>query len=377
MGSTKDIGKVPNSVQEKYGSNLAVFNTSNRFSVFDLKEYITDEIPFKGDALCMQAAHAFEILEERGIRTHYKGVLDHEDNLVKVHELTEPSNRMVFTPFFYYDNNVSFNEPTKSYVYSFFERQRGKLNNYIILLEWVFRNGAPEGSSLFRKTIPQWVSSNDTKSIDSFLKRTGLSQLPKPGELFIHPIYDLYTKAEPEDRFVGNDAEYSEALRISGLSRKQFDEVWAADKKATKILADYLRSVGIICYDGKKEWAWSDGPVLSDYVSTMDEERWMRKGRQISKEFLRLYMEKTSNDFYRHIIECKDKAREHGVRDFRVLLQKEVPSYPRYILRMAGELYAAVTDFILQSDLFHNKYGIRHLDEYLSEIDGLEKELNA
>lgn len=377
MGSAKDVIELPEEVKAILGPGYKAFLTLNKFSVFDLKDYIKDKIPLKDFSLCMQTAKAFEILEDNGIKTHYGGLLDENNKVIRINDLGRPSNKLVFKFYDFLDDKVVYNKDRGTYDYSFFEKNRGKIDKYVILIEWVFRNGAPEGSSLFRKTFPKWLAEEDTASIERFLRRTGLTELPKPGDMFKKTIYDFWTKAEPEDRFVGDDEDYEEAYIISGLTRDQFLEVEEADKRATKILAAYLKSVGIEDYDGKKEWAWDDGPVLVDFACTVDEDRWLRKKRQISKELLRLYMEKRNPKFYKHLNECKAEAKELRREDFRELLKMEVPRYPKHILELVGKTYAAATDIVTKNNMFGDIYGVEPLDNYLGEIDKVVAELKA
>lgn len=94
MGSVKDIIDLPNEVNVL---GAKVFKTSNRFSIFDLKEYIEDVIPLKDISLCMQAAFTFELLEFSGVKTHYLGLLDEDNKVVKINDLKKPSNRVKST----------------------------------------------------------------------------------------------------------------------------------------------------------------------------------------------------------------------------------------------------------------------------------------
>lgn len=381
MGSVKDIVDLPEGAvlpkQYDPSKGYKACDTSDRFSVFDLKDYLKDRIPLKGLSLCMMAAHDFEFLESQGVRTHYVGLLDEDNRVVRTAGLVKPSNRLVFRAYDFHDDNVVFQEDSGTYDYSFFEQNRGRLDEYVVLIEFVFRNGAPEGSSLFRKTIPKWQADGDTAKIEGFLRRTGLSELPKPGDMFQNPIYDFWTKAEKEDRRVGDDSDYEEAVRVSGLTKFQFRQVTETLVKVSTASAGYLKSVGIDLYDGKREFAWDSGPVLVDFPATLDEDRWLRNGRQISKEFLRLYMEKTFPEFYKHMNECKKRAEEEGVRDFRQLLQMEVPRYPQEILDLASKLYAAAADVVLQRPMFHEVYGTPKLDDLLEEVDKVEAQLKA
>jgi len=382
MGSVKDIIDLPaDAVLPKHvdqNRNLyKVFKVSERFSVFDLKDRIKDRIPLKDMSLCMMAANDFEFLEGEGFKTHYIGLLDENNKVVSTKDLDKPSNRLVFRVYNFFEDKVIFNEADGTYDYSFFKKNRGKLNQYVVLLECVFRNGAPEGSSLFRKTIPKWQKNGDTKSINNFLNRAGLRELPQPGDMFPNTIYDFWTKVEREDRPVGDDSNYEEAYEISGLSREQFELVVTTIAEVPKATGKYLKSVGIDLYDGKREFAWDDGPRVADFPATLDEDRWLRNGRQISKEFVRQYMEKKMPDFYQHMLACKEQAEKKGLEDFRELLQMEIPRFPKEILELAGNLYAATADVVLQRPMFHDIYGTPKLDDLMSKVDEVNRELKA
>ena len=66
------------------------------------------------------------------------------------------------------------------------------LKNCLIPLEIIYRNGLPEGSSVFKRLEQGKVT----------LKDLGLDHHPKPGENFAKPIFDVSTKLEETDRYV-------------------------------------------------------------------------------------------------------------------------------------------------------------------------------
>ena len=72
---------------------IGKFHFSDRYSVFDWGE-MPDQIEGKGAALCLMGAYCFERLEEKGIRTHYRGLVDSDGKGVGFKELKHPSRGM-------------------------------------------------------------------------------------------------------------------------------------------------------------------------------------------------------------------------------------------------------------------------------------------
>ena len=73
MGSVKDLEVINKPQKGKMG--IGRFHFSDRYSVFDWGE-MPDHIDGKGAALCLMGACCFEKLEEKGVRTHYRGLVD-------------------------------------------------------------------------------------------------------------------------------------------------------------------------------------------------------------------------------------------------------------------------------------------------------------
>src|SRR3989344_6037782 len=205
MGSVKDLTVIEEPTETKLGRGI--FDFSDRYSVFDWGE-MPDHIPYKGATLCMMAAWNFERLEELGIPTHYIGVLNN-GYVVKTTQLDKPSNRMaiklsrVIKPSFI----------DGRYSYDFFISGRGKINNFVVPLEVIYRRGVPEGSSLL-KLFNQLEKSGDMDGLTSLLSKYGLKEKPKPGDEFPKIGYDFTTKFESSDRRLTDE----EAYLISGLS---------------------------------------------------------------------------------------------------------------------------------------------------------------
>lgn len=91
MGSVKDLEVVKKPTETKMGVGRFVF--SDRYSVFDWGE-MPDLIEGKGEALCMMGAYCFERLEEKGIQTHCRGLVNEDGKVVRFDDLKAPSNVM-------------------------------------------------------------------------------------------------------------------------------------------------------------------------------------------------------------------------------------------------------------------------------------------
>ena len=91
MGSVKDLEVIKKPTPEQMGVGRFIF--SDRYSVFDWGE-MPDHIDGKGAALCLMGAYCFEQLERKGVKTHYRGLVDSNGKVVKVGELKQPSSIM-------------------------------------------------------------------------------------------------------------------------------------------------------------------------------------------------------------------------------------------------------------------------------------------
>ncbi|TRO42667.1 phosphoribosylaminoimidazolesuccinocarboxamide synthase, partial [Candidatus Bathyarchaeota archaeon] len=198
MGSVKDLEVIQKPTQESMG--VGRFHFSDRYSVFDWGE-MPDHIDGKGKALCLMGAYCFERLEERGIKTHYHGLVDSDGRVVRFKELKSPSNTMEVSLVNVYKPETRVSQGKLAYDYSIYKTE---LKNFLIPLEIIYRNGLPEGSSVFKRL----------EQGKTMLKDLGLDHYPKPGERFAKPLFDVSTKLEQTDRYVT----WEEAQKISGLT---------------------------------------------------------------------------------------------------------------------------------------------------------------
>lgn len=223
------------------------FEFTDQISVFD--NVIPTLIPRKGETLCRTSAYWFERARTMGILTHFKEVISpNRMRVSRVHILENPT----------------------------FED-----SNYLVPLEFISRYYAA-GSFLDR-----------VKSGVIDPKNVGLSSVEYGDEL-PEPFIEVTTKLEKVDR----PLQKREALEISGLSTKEYDEITEIILKIDEDINEQVKRRGLIHVDGKKEFALDDDRTIMvvDTYGTADEDRfWDSKAYEegdyieLSKEFVRSY----------------------------------------------------------------------------------------
>src|SRR4030065_726795 len=198
MGSVKDLEMIQKPTRNAMG--IGRFHFSDRYSVFDWGE-MPDQIEGKGKALCLMGAYCFERLEELGVKTHYRGLVGSDGNVVTFKELRQPSNMMEVSLVNVYKPKTQAIAGKLTYDYGVYSP---KLRNCLIPLEIIYRNGLPEGSSVFKR-LEQGKTT---------LKDLGLDHYPKPGERFKKPLFDVSTKVGQTDRYLTWD----KAKKIANLT---------------------------------------------------------------------------------------------------------------------------------------------------------------
>jgi len=286
MGSVKDLEVTRHAREDKEGGGDFVF--SERYSVFDWGE-MPDSIINKGRALATMAAFNFEGLEKRGIRTHYRSLVDGLGRPLGFDDLPEfgnGSDRMrVSLAMVYHPIARPVGEGVVEYDYSFYEANRGGIGNFLVPLEVIFRNGLPLGSSVFGK-IDRAKAIADSTERDAVLQRIyrelGVTEEPKPGDVLPRPVVSYTTKLEAGDRVLTAD----EAYRISGLTEEQFARVGPLALEINDFVTGQVEREGLgPHWDGKVEMRYRSGGLeVVDVVGTPDENRF---GSLVSKELLR------------------------------------------------------------------------------------------
>src|SRR4030067_193455 len=233
MGSVKDLEVIQKPTRNAMG--IGRFHFSDRYSVFDWGE-MPDQIEGKGKALCLMGAYCFERLEERGIKTHYRGLLDSDGKIVPFKELKHPSSSMEISLVNVYKPEPHSEQGKLLYDYSIYT---SKLRNCLIPLEIIYRTGLPEGSSVFKR-LEQGKTT---------LKDLGLNHYPKPGERFGAPLFDVSTKLEQTDRYVT----WEEAKRIAGLTNIEVIAVKSVLSRVDDTITEMACHAKLENEDGKIE----------------------------------------------------------------------------------------------------------------------------
>jgi phosphoribosylaminoimidazole-succinocarboxamide synthase len=248
--------------------------------------------------------------------------------------------------------------PEIRYDYSFFQKNRGKLNNYLIPLEIIFRNGLPEGSSIFKR-IEKAKKETDSNKMEKALKEIydslGIKSEPKPGDMLPEPVMNYTTKLEPGDRNLTE----TDAYRISGLNSNDFKEVGDVAFEVNNFVTKQAQKTGFVHYDGKVEMVWNNGPIVADVVGTFDEDRFGFKGEQVSKEFLRQWYKKNQPEFSKACDEWKEKGEDW---------QQRCPVKPRKLYpklsKLVSQMYMAGCNKYVERNIFD----VPDLEEVMEEI---------
>ncbi|MEM0049278.1 MAG: phosphoribosylaminoimidazolesuccinocarboxamide synthase [Candidatus Bathyarchaeia archaeon] len=332
MGSVKDLEVIEKPTVDRMG--VARFHFSDRYSVFDWGE-MPDHIEGKGAALCLMGAYCFERLEERGVRTHYRGLVDSNGRVVHFDEISEPSNVMeinlvnVYRPRAYVENGKL------KYDYSIFNPS---LRNYLLPLEIIYRNGLPEGSSVFKRLEQGLITLEDL----------GLDHMPKPGERLLKPIFDVSTKLEESDRYIS----WREAKEIAGLTDEEVEEVKALLFEVNRSITEIAERAGLMNEDGKIELAFDPMRQLMvvDVVGTLDECRFTLNGFHVSKEVARIYYRRTM--WAKEVEEAKKIAREKGIENWRTLVKVPPPKLDPRLKTLISQMYMAAANELTGRSFF-------------------------
>lgn len=317
-GSAKKVGILP-------GGQQADFDFSDRYSVFDWGE-MPDLIRYKGPSLAAMSAKTFELCNEIGIGTHYIGMVELNDNTI-VGNLSDMSGISKVMRV----NAANIIRPD-GLDYSFFEDNRGEIDNYLIPDECIYRNGYPEGSSVLRKfnklyakreagikakkeydagliTQEQFEERRMTQeqfetNLSALLENYDLPTRPTPNYWREQPIYDFSTKLEESgDRALSDE----EAFEISGLTVEGFEELKRIMKGANNVITEQCNKVGFVNWDGKFEFIKYNGRTLiADVAGTLDECRFT-----IDKIYMRDFVDNHAGDTD-YIREAVQRVAENG-----------------------------------------------------------------
>jgi phosphoribosylaminoimidazole-succinocarboxamide synthase len=344
MGSVKDLQAITKPTQAAMGVGRFLF--SDRYSVFDWGE-MPDHIEGKGAALCLMGAYCFEQLEAQGVKTHYRGLVNEKGKAVKVNELKAPSSTMEVALVNVYKPKTSVESGKIVHDYSVYT---SKLKNCLIPLEIIYRNGLPEGSSVFKRLAQGKVT----------LKDLGLDHEPKPGETLKKPIFDVSTKLEETDRYVT----WTEAQKIAGLTEKELNDVKSVLQTADDTITKAAKNAKLKNEDGKIELAFDDKRKLMcvDVLGTLDECRFTFNGVHVSKEVARQFYKKTA--WYNDLEQAKKEGEAKGVQDWKALCKSQPPKLDPKLKTVISQMYMAAANEISKIKLFDTPKLSKVIAEY-------------
>jgi phosphoribosylaminoimidazole-succinocarboxamide synthase len=332
MGSVKDLEVIQKPTRDVMG--VGRFYFSDRYSVFDWGE-MPDYISGKGEALCLMGAYCFEQLDAKGVETHYRGLVDKNGAVVTFEEIDASTSIMEVNIVNVYKPETRVAHEKVEYDYTLFTPN---LKNFLIPLEIIYRNGLPEGSSVFKRLEQGKVA----------IKDLGLDHQPRPGERFAKPIFDVSTKLEESDRYVT----WEEAKKIAGLTTQEVAAVKAVLSKVNDAISRIASHAGLENEDGKIELAFNNERRLMvvDVVGTLDECRFTYNGVHVSKEVARQFYKKT--EWYRDVEEAKKTAETQGVKDWKALCKSQPPKLDVQLKTVISEMYMAATNELTDRKLF-------------------------
>ncbi len=339
MGSVKDLKILKNPTFEKPGDGIFTF--SDRYSIFDWGE-MPDHILYKGEAITLLGAYFLEKLENMGVSTHYKGLIEYGFTK-NLSELNKPSKMMhvkllrVIIP--KYINN--------QYDYSVYSQNLK--GNFLIPLEIIYRNYLPEGSSVFKRLNESEIEPKDL----------GLDSMPVPNQRLRSPIIDFSTKLEITDRYIKPE----EAQKIAHLSDEEITELKNLTTIINKMISKEFSKIGLKNEDGKIEFGFGNDRSLMvvDVLGTLDECRFTFNGLPVSKEIARIYYRDTS--WHKAVEEAKKKDRSRW-KDICTVQPEPLPHELRDLI---SQVYCACTNEITGNEWFKD---ILPLKEILKDIKG-------
>ena len=332
MGSVKDLQVTKKPTKTAMGVGRFLF--SDRYSVFDWGE-MPDHIEGKGAALCLMGAYCFEQLEKIGVKTHYRGLVDASGKAVKLAKLKQPSSVMEVALVNVYKPKTSVANGKIQHDYSGYTPT---LKNCLIPLEIIYRNGLPEGSSVFKRLAQGKIA----------LKDLGLDHQPKPGENLAKPIFDVSTKLEETDRYITWD----EAQKIAGLTNSELDDAKSVLLKADETITKAASNAGLKNEDGKIELAFDDKRKLMivDVLGTLDECRFTFNGVHVSKEVARQFYKNTS--WYADLEQAKKDGEAKGIQNWKALCKSQPPKLDPKLKTIISEMYMAAANEMTSHRLF-------------------------
>ena len=302
------------------------FVFTDDYSVFDWGK-MPDTVPNKGASLCAMGAYNFEALEDAGIPTHYRGVVDDGDVVPLADAAAAPREMAI-------DLTQVPDLPREGRTYDYDAYHEAAGENYLVPLEVVFRNRVPVGSSLRRRTDP----ADHGLTVDEW---------PDEAVDLDEPVVEFSTKYEESDRYLDRP----EADRIAGLA--DIEELADLARTVNRVVTERAAAADLVHQDGKIELLYHDGQLkVADVVGTFDENRFSYEGTQLSKEVLRQYHKRTQPEWVEAVERAKADAAERDIADWKALCDHDPEPLDEAVLGVAGDMYAAGANAYVGRELF-------------------------
>jgi len=335
MGSVKDLIVIKEAGENNAGIGRFVF--SDRYSVFDWGE-MPDMIEDKGKSLCIMGSYFFEKMEEKGIKSHYIGVI--EDGIPKrLGEVNNASNVMQIKLLRVIKPGIK----GKKYDYSAYKKER---RTYLIPLEIIYRNSIPPGSSIFRR-----LKNGELKPEDK-----GMNGMAQPGQKLKKRIIEASTKLEKMDRYI----KWDEAKKIAGLDDDEVERIKELSLKINEIISSEVKKAGMENEDGKIEFGFDENReiIVVDVAGTPDECRFTYNGLPVSKEIAREFYRNT--EWYKIV----EEAKRNDIIKWRDMVRAEPPPLPPRLRELISLMYKASCNEITSRRWFD----VPSLREIMKEI---------
>lgn len=234
-------------------------------------------------------------------------------------------------------------------------KNEGSGKRFLVPLEVVFRFGLPQGSSLIDRL----------KSNPEYAKSLGLPADTKiePNSKFSYPVLEFYTKLEPSDRLLS----LQEAVLLSGLTYKQFDELVEQTLMLSVALRQFFAERKVELWDGKFEFlveydtSGKTRILLADSIGP-DELRLIYRNCHLSKEILRQIYK--NSDWAKELSQAKKSSN----KDWKKLVKKGPEPLSPETKKIVDQLYPVITNCIFEKDIFE---GYPKLDEYVNSLENL------
>ncbi|MBM75283.1 MAG: hypothetical protein CMK59_07765 [Proteobacteria bacterium] len=336
--SVFDWGKMPNSIPKK-GESLyrMAFSFFNHFAKPESFSSPTDDLKKWVDS---------DFLDELAL----KGVPSHH---LPEHQEKHPSWLPVLP--------LEVEHPVQKGPENWSYTQEKPTSWRLLPLEVIFRFGAPQGSSLFKRLTPEYAGI------------LGISPDVTPGSMFSRPVVEFSTKLEDKDRYISEE----ESARIALLSNSELQRV----KKTSLVLAEKLREmfdqIGILLWDGKFEFGYRfvNGVCELMIVDSIgiDELRLSLDGFPISKECLRQYYRQSA--WKKAVDAAKAQVKKDG-GDWKELVLKRYGQTPEplppKLVESVSQMYKQVADGI-EATCSGSDFDLKPLNDLTKTIQHLLK----